>query len=93
MSRSPSINCPHCQAPTTTRTSRAITPTYREIYYQCSDVFCGHTFVCSLSVLKTLVPSQKPSAKVSIPFSPSIRQPSRIPLAANDDRDEQVATG
>ncbi|MFS1526251.1 ogr/Delta-like zinc finger family protein [Microbulbifer sp. 2304DJ12-6] len=64
--------CPHCGAKARARTSQQITPLYREIYFQCTDVECGHTYVAALSVLHSLSLSAKPNPEVNIPLSPRI---------------------
>ncbi|MYM70508.1 transcriptional regulator [Pseudoduganella sp. FT55W] len=67
-----SIPCPHCDARATARSSRQLSKTLREIYYQCTDVECGHTFVASLEATRTLSPSSKPRTEVRLPLSPAV---------------------
>jgi hypothetical protein len=66
--------CPHCQTRAVARTARQMSSTMKEIYYQCLDVTCGHTFVVSHEVIRTLSPSAKPSADVRLPFSQNVRE-------------------
>lgn len=61
--------CPHCNSVAAARTSREITPLTREIYMQCLDVTCGHTWRSLLSAVATIVPSQRPNPDVFIPRS------------------------
>ncbi|MBO9710688.1 MAG: ogr/Delta-like zinc finger family protein [Caulobacter sp.] len=75
-----SINCPHCNSLAHVRTSRSVTPLYRDIYFQCEDfVECGHTFKGALSVISTLSASRKPNPKIRLPFGDVRSAP------ANDD--------
>ena len=102
MSRSlPSVDCPHCRGSTKIRSSRTITPVYREIYYACQALDCGFTFKADLSVVCGLSPSARPHPRANIPFGdragrgPAIAEPflpERLvaandvgPRAANDD--------
>lgn len=64
-----SIRCPHCQAHAKGRSTRTLSRTLIEIKYQCTDVECGHTYVASLEVVRTLSPSGKPSDDVRLPMS------------------------
>lgn len=80
--RAPMLNCPHCNSRTYARSSKSLSPTYREITFACADASCGHTFVASLSVLRTLSPSARPNPSVVLPIAPP-RKPNERP--ANDD--------
>lgn len=55
--KAPVAGCPVCGAKGNTRSSIEITPTFRELYYRCSDVMCGMTWVASLSFERMLSPS------------------------------------
>ncbi|WP_218018874.1 ogr/Delta-like zinc finger family protein [Novosphingobium rosa] len=66
--------CPHCRWRATRRTSRPIVVTLREIYYQCSNLACGHTWKASLVYDYGLVPSAIPDPKVNLPLKPMDRQ-------------------
>ena len=68
------INCPHCQAPAKARTSKSLSPIYREITYQCTNVHCGHTYVAGLEIVRTLSPSAIPNAAIDIPLSPHMQR-------------------
>ena len=81
--------CPHCQAPSTIRTSVQSSAILREMFYQCTDAECGHTFVVHAEAVRTLSPSAKPDPLVYLPISehtrravteqPSIAQPGGSP--------------
>lgn len=62
------VLCPHCEAQATIRSSRVISPISREIYFQCANVECGHTWKSLMSIVNTIVPSQMPNPSVHIPF-------------------------
>jgi transposase len=64
------INCPHCQSRTVAMKYQEIGKTLSEISYQCTDIECGHTFVATLRMARSLSPSAKPSQEVDLPLSP-----------------------
>lgn len=84
-----SIKCPHCKSKAATRTSREITPVYRELYLQCSNIDCGHTYKAALSVVATVSPSAMPDPRIVIPMAPKRPLPGQKVAPANDD--ERVA--
>ncbi|RIJ88259.1 transcriptional regulator [Ralstonia solanacearum] len=59
------INCPHCGSVATIRTSRPVSRITRELYCQCSNVICGHTFVSLVEVVRTHSPSSTPDPEVA----------------------------
>lgn len=69
MGRSNSASCPHCASKARISTSKKITPLTREIYYQCTNIECGHTWAAHLSAVRTIVPSRIPNPTVYIPQS------------------------
>lgn len=88
------LRCPHCDGLAKLRTSRDITPLYRELRFQCSNVedlddqgACGHTFVASLVIERTIVPSARPNPRIKLPIAaPRVRRfDSGAPAPANDD--------
>lgn len=72
--------CPHCQTLAKVRSSKQLTPLFKELRFQCQDLDCGHTFVASLNIDRTIVPSQKPNPRIKL----KVGQP-RTTLPANDD--------
>lgn len=68
------INCPHCNARTRVTKTQAMSDTMKEITYQCTDHECGHVFVASLEVLRTVSLSSKPKQGVQIPISESLKR-------------------
>ncbi len=60
--------CPHCDALAKVRDSVRITPLVKELRYQCSNFDCGHTFVATLSIVRTIVQSARPRASVKLPI-------------------------
>lgn len=89
--RLPAITCPHCQAKSIVRDSVQVTPTVRELRLTCDNDECGHTFVCQLSVIRTIRPSAKPNPAIRLPFGnqnlgPKARSANDdSPVPANDD--------
>lgn len=68
MSLKITICCPHCDSKAIARTSRALSPTLRELVYACVDPECGHTYVAQLEVVRTLSPSAKPKKDIRLPI-------------------------
>jgi len=65
----PCMHCPHCDQRASVRTSRSLSPLYRELSYQCTNVECGHTFKCGLEILCSLSPSAMPKPGIDLPLS------------------------
>nr|WP_081488833.1 ogr/Delta-like zinc finger family protein [Cupriavidus basilensis] len=59
------INCPHCGAVAHIRTSRPVSRMTKEMYCQCTNVECGHTFVGLVEVVRTLSPSGTPDPDIA----------------------------
>ena len=55
--KAPVVHCPACDAKAFTRSSVEIDPTYRQLYYRCSNIECGMTWVASLLFERVLSPS------------------------------------
>lgn len=72
--------CPHCDGLAKVRDSVRITALVKELRYQCSNLECGHTFVATLSINRTIVQSAVPRQSIKLP----IGQP-RPRTPANDD--------
>jgi len=66
--------CPHCQCAADIRSSREITATHREIYYRCTNLFCGHAWRASESYDWGLTPSAIPNPAVDLPLRVPTRQ-------------------
>lgn len=66
--------CPHCRTRATARTSREMSPTFREVTYQCNNVECGHTYVVNMEFARTLSPSAMPDPTLQLPVSPHVRE-------------------
>lgn len=84
----PAIKCPHCDSRSEIRSSRAMSLTVRDIYYACTEVTCGHTWVAQLSIVRTLSQPACPRPSVRIPFIPERHRP---PHPANDPLPEIAA--
>lgn len=80
------IRCPHCRAVAAVRSSKDLTPLYRELRLQCTDIECGGTYVASVTIDRMIVPSQKPNPRVRL----KVGQPRTTP-AANDDTPAETA--
>lgn len=99
--RTGDVFCPHCDCVGQRRNSLAITPQHRKIYYQCTNVLCGHTWLATLSYEYGIVPSAIPDPRVVLPLRPLPRQdvlerlrepdPDQPDLFAPPDGSEQAA--
>ena len=61
--------CPHCGNVAICRSSREMSPLTRELYVQCCNVHCGHTWRALLSIIAIISPSQTPNPGVFVPRS------------------------
>tara|TARA_R110002167_G_scaffold12963_4_gene54852 strand:- start:1678 stop:2079 length:402 start_codon:yes stop_codon:yes gene_type:complete len=78
-------HCPHCNSLAKVRDSVRLTALVKELRYQCSDLECGHTFVATLSIERTIVPSAKPNPRIRLAMGQA--RP-RTPVdPANDDHE------
>lgn len=77
--KAPAMNCPACGARASARSSDEITPTFRRLYYRCSDDVCGMTWTASLSFEHVLSPSG-----VSKEFRPAKPAPVRTKPPGHD---------
>lgn len=59
MSRNLKTICTECNAPAIIRKTNRKTPQFADLYCQCTDVECGHTFVMNMTFSHTLSPSAK----------------------------------
>jgi hypothetical protein len=74
LGRTDRLRCPHCKFAGRRRSSREITPTHRDIYYQCTNLFCGHTWKASETYDYGIVPSAIPDPRVTLPLRAVSRQ-------------------
>ena len=70
----PGFTCPHCRTLARTIKSRPMGALMKESTYRCRNPYCGHVFVCTVEVSRTLSPSGIPDPEINIPLSPHIRQ-------------------
>ena len=97
------MKCPHCEQPAVTRTSKTLTSLLREIYYQCTNMFCGASFMANLEIVRAIIPSQTPNPEVRLPMLAAASHratanalPDALQPAANDiaePEQAQPATG
>jgi ribosomal protein S27AE len=81
------IKCPHCGAGAKLRTSKTLTPLYREIYYHCSNLFCGHTFMATHEIVRTVAPSRMPNPDISLPMLPAAAARAQSLMRPANDHD------
>lgn len=90
------MECPHCGTKAANRTSKTVTETYRELYYQCADPECGHSWKASLSFLYTISPSARPKDDLKLPLAPTPtpandRHPATRPVTPRDNANDDTA--
>jgi len=76
------IRCPHCESKANVRTSQQESKLVRSMICQCTNVFCGHTFVAHLEAVRTIAPSAIPDANVRLPRSDSAALRGRLGILA-----------
>ena len=74
------VFCPHCNHQATIRSSKDLSPLSRELYFQCTNFECGHTWRSLLSIVNTIVPSQKPRSNIYIPLADRTQQAAPVPM-------------
>ncbi|WP_211461804.1 ogr/Delta-like zinc finger family protein [Collimonas silvisoli] len=81
-----SIPCPHCRHRVRAAKSRTMSDMMKEITYMCQNPDCGHVFVASLEVLRTLSMSATPNPDVRIHVSQHVRNAcaNQLALFKND---------
>ena len=52
-------NCNECGGKARIRSSKTLSENVRDLYCQCTDVQCSHSFVMTLSFTRTISPSRK----------------------------------
>ena len=50
------MHCPFCKCPAHTRTSRYLSETVKQVYYQCTNILCSATFRTMESVDSVIRP-------------------------------------
>jgi hypothetical protein len=68
------LRCPHCNTPSVVRNSERQSPTVTYLYAVCRNDDCGHAWRVDAVAKVTLTPSARPSSKVLIPMSSSVRR-------------------
>lgn len=71
------MKCSHCKVKAFIRSSEALSELTRKQYYQCSNIYCGHTITAMQSISETIVPSNCPDPKINIPLSPNSKRMSQ----------------
>ena len=66
--------CPMCRATSEVRNSYFPNENMREVWYQCTNVECGCTFVFTGEISRILNPGATPNPKVNIPLSAHVRR-------------------
>ena len=64
------VKCPHCRWGLQLRTSRQLTPTFKELRFQCVNLDCSGSYVASLTIDRTIQPSASPNPSIKLPTAP-----------------------
>lgn len=78
------VQCPHCNAPATIRTSEWVNETVKDLYLICLNTDCGHTWKAQLAAVFTLSPSAIPNPQINLPMAPSDYVRRRYPESARE---------
>ncbi|MDF3821691.1 ogr/Delta-like zinc finger family protein [Leptospira sp. 96542] len=84
--------CPHCNTPSTVRTSEQLAPTFTVMYVQCPNLACGFCWRVDAEVVSAMVPSGSPNPQVNVPLSKDAQdraiavQAPFLPRRKNQDR-------
>ncbi len=92
------MECAHCHTPAKVRSSKTVTSTYRELYYQCLNIDCGHTWKASLAFIHTISPSARPLpgldlAMMPVPAPANDRNPATLPVTPRDNANDDLSQG
>lgn len=66
MSRTQKITCRHCGERAIIRSTEWKTADFADVYCQCKNIHCGHTWVMHLSHSHTLVPSGLDNSRIKL---------------------------
>lgn len=70
MSKLLGMPCPHCRQRAQVRTVKDLSPTMRWVYFLCTNLVCGHSWVATLEADRTISPSGTPDPNVVLPIMP-----------------------
>lgn len=71
----PVFLCAHCNEKMLIRTSKQTCSLYKEVYFQCSNIFCGWTAHGEFTITHQISPSAIPNDSINLPtFDPKIRK-------------------
>lgn len=65
--------CPHCDSLAFIRSSKQLGKLVKEASCQCSNLVCGHTFIVSVEVVRTISPAAFPDPLVAAQLKQSDR--------------------
>lgn len=86
--------CPHCNSRSLIRNSKLVTPVAKDLYMNCLNTDCGHTWKAQISIVHTLSPSAMPNPEIDLPMAPPDYERRRYPGGAREpgndpgDRDQ-----
>lgn len=80
--------CPHCNSASLIRNSDRVTPVAKDLYMNCLNTDCGHTWKAQISIVHTLSPSAMPDPEIDIPMAPPEYQRRKYPSGARQPGDD-----
>lgn len=60
------IKCPDCGSPMPIRSSRTVSPLFKELRMQCSNLDCSGSYIGSVTIDRAIVRSATPNARVKL---------------------------
>ena len=68
------LTCPHCDGLARVRSSNTVTRCTTELFCECMNTACRHTFVAYAEASHTLSPSATPHPLVLLPYSRHVKR-------------------
>lgn len=72
MSKVIGMDCPHCGKRAQVKASVKLTDTLRNVYFQCTNLACGHTWLARIEAVHTISPPSMlcNNPNINLPLSP-----------------------
>lgn len=58
------VRCPHCGEWSIIKSSKQMSTMVKEIKCACNNFYCGHTFIATIEIVRTISPSGCPDPSV-----------------------------
>lgn len=84
------VSCPDCGGRIAIRSSRSLTPTYRQARADCQNEACGARFGIGVEITHAIIRGEHPNPNIHLPVSPPRNRAPGVPVPANDDGGSEV---